>query len=285
MAKIQGKAKKFDGTPIDYVMFFDWFTGGCIGKAVPDLAGNWSFNYYRSLNYGITYIADGCEPLTHGKYEFSVSAPADSILHYPFDGSTKDYSLRQMDGVISGNVTFTEGRKSDTKAARFMDGFVKTPSDLIIGKDKSTISFWIKPIDFINVGVIAEIGANFSTTNSFLLAINDSGAGEVSGAHNGYGITHAKRSSVKLQNEWAHVLFDIDKARAANDETRIYVNNVNVTAKLNDNDNDTSGVLNSGILYIGKRNGATLPLKGDLQDFRIYDRTLTESERNLLFTE
>lgn len=70
MSQMSGKAIKYNGEPIDYVLLFDWISGKCIDTPVPDLAGNWSFNYYINLNIGITYIADGCEPITHGSYQF-----------------------------------------------------------------------------------------------------------------------------------------------------------------------------------------------------------------------
>lgn len=70
MSTISGKAIKYSGEPVDYVLLFDWISGNCVGKSVPDLAGNWSFNYYLNLNIGITYVADGCEPITHGSYQF-----------------------------------------------------------------------------------------------------------------------------------------------------------------------------------------------------------------------
>lgn len=70
MSTINGVAKRYNGDAIDYVLLFDWISGNCVGKSVPDLAGNWSFNYYLNLNVGITYVADGCEPITHGSYQF-----------------------------------------------------------------------------------------------------------------------------------------------------------------------------------------------------------------------
>ena len=70
MATITGRAKRYDGTAIDYVSIFRWKTGKCITQIGPDIAGNWSFDYDTNLIVGITYIADGCEPLTHGPYEF-----------------------------------------------------------------------------------------------------------------------------------------------------------------------------------------------------------------------
>lgn len=69
MATITGRAKRYDGLPIDYVLLFAWKTGACIAKRIPDAAGNWSFDYDTSLIVGITYVSDGCEPITHGAYE------------------------------------------------------------------------------------------------------------------------------------------------------------------------------------------------------------------------
>lgn len=69
MATINGRAKRYDGLPIDYVLLFQWKTGKCLGKSIPNAAGNWSFDYDTNLMVGITYISDGCEPITHGAYE------------------------------------------------------------------------------------------------------------------------------------------------------------------------------------------------------------------------
>ncbi len=70
MATITGRAKRFDGTAIDYVLIFRWKDGKCLGKSTPDSAGNWSFGYDTNMIVGVTYVADGCEPITHGPYEF-----------------------------------------------------------------------------------------------------------------------------------------------------------------------------------------------------------------------
>lgn len=70
MATIRGRAKRFDGLPVDYVLIFGWKNGQRIAKRIPDAAGNWSFDYSTNLIVGITYVADGCEPIAHGPYEF-----------------------------------------------------------------------------------------------------------------------------------------------------------------------------------------------------------------------
>lgn len=71
MSVVKGKAKRFNGTPIDYVLLFDWATGARIGKSVPDNLGNWRFYYQSNLKCGITYVADGCEPISHGAYDLT----------------------------------------------------------------------------------------------------------------------------------------------------------------------------------------------------------------------
>lgn len=70
MSTLQGNAKKYSGAAIDYVLIFDWITGDCIGKAVPNSSGVWTFDYFANMICGITYVADGCEPITHGSYSF-----------------------------------------------------------------------------------------------------------------------------------------------------------------------------------------------------------------------
>ena len=78
MTWLRGKAKKYDGSPIDYVSIFNWPTGECIAQVQPDEMGSWKYDYYTDLNIGITYVADGCEPITHGAYIEPV------IIYEPF---------------------------------------------------------------------------------------------------------------------------------------------------------------------------------------------------------
>lgn len=69
MSKIEGVAKKFDDAAIDYVLIFNWDTGSSLGVSIPDTGGNWSYTYSNSSKIGVTYIANGCNPLTHGPYD------------------------------------------------------------------------------------------------------------------------------------------------------------------------------------------------------------------------
>lgn len=70
MSEIEGKALKANGEPIDWVILYDWDTGDCLGKSKPNELGDWAFTHYTNLKCGITYVAHGCEPISHGPYVF-----------------------------------------------------------------------------------------------------------------------------------------------------------------------------------------------------------------------
>lgn len=65
---LAGRAKKYDGSTIDYVSIFKWTDGTCIAQIKPDAAGNWAYRDTQQKVVGVTYVADGCEPITHGSY-------------------------------------------------------------------------------------------------------------------------------------------------------------------------------------------------------------------------
>lgn len=78
MTWLRGVAKKYDDTKIDYVHIFDWVKGWCIATIKTDELGKWKYDYYEDMRCGITYVADGCEPITHGAYDFPV------VIYPPF---------------------------------------------------------------------------------------------------------------------------------------------------------------------------------------------------------
>lgn len=63
-----GNATTAEGNPVDFVRIFQWPTGGLETVATPDETGYWEVFIFWDGDYGITYIADGCQPVTHGPY-------------------------------------------------------------------------------------------------------------------------------------------------------------------------------------------------------------------------
>ena len=98
MSAISGVAKKYDGTAIDYVSIFNWDDGKCIAQVIPNASGAWSYSYTKKMKVGIAYIADGCEPITHGAYDLVVSCKwwriTNILNRFPkLQGSANDYSI------------------------------------------------------------------------------------------------------------------------------------------------------------------------------------------------
>lgn len=65
---ISGNATTAEGLPADFVRIFSWPTSELVGVAIPDESGDWSHEVPLTGDYGLTYIAAGCQPITHGPY-------------------------------------------------------------------------------------------------------------------------------------------------------------------------------------------------------------------------
>lgn len=66
--QITGNATVASGGPIDAVRVFEWPTGDLAAIATPDENGDWTATIETTGDYGITYIAEGHQPITHGPY-------------------------------------------------------------------------------------------------------------------------------------------------------------------------------------------------------------------------
>lgn len=133
---IAGRAKKHDGTAIDYVSIFNWTDGKCIAQVKPDQFGNWRYIYTKNLQVGITYVADGCEPITHGAYDFTHPSISKKWWRIKAiknaddgDGSNKSRSVAELrfntlSGLTGSTVTkaFAASALSGVPISRAFDG-------------------------------------------------------------------------------------------------------------------------------------------------------------------
>lgn len=186
MSKLQGRAKKFDGTPIDYILLFDWVTGNCLGKAVPNSSGVWTYNYYTDINIGITYVANGCEPITHGAYsmvgswgpEALFDSTKTGVIYDPSDLSTlfkDDAGLQQVtaDGDI---VRLMKDKSGSNNHARIGTAQItETGTSTVSGMRYRTNGtlHWLDPIDKDSGFVANAIIKNGNFSSFFALKYND----------------------------------------------------------------------------------------------------------------
>lgn len=212
--------------------------------------------------------------------EISSEVPTDYILAYDFNGDFLDKSTNALDGIQSGNTSFVAGRKSGTQAISFTGGKVRTPQVLPVNSEKLTFSFWLNT-NSVDSGYIFQIpGAGGSSTNTTRMYLF-SGTLIVWSINGGQ---NQNRIDMPPNNTWNHFVIEIDRAKAAAEETKFFVNDALSSATLTRSDN-LSGVLGNQILHIGQTDGNSQGCDADMQDLRIYNRLLTDSEKTQLFNE
>lgn len=289
MLKITGRAKRFDGTAIDYVSLFNWSDGKCIAQVKPDAAGVWNYYPFRNVTAGITYIADGCEPITHGSYSFEIdnSAIYNPILHYKFNGDYLDSSPSNLNGRLVGVSNFVEGRKGDDRALEFNNTVISTPDNLPINSDKISFSLWAYVYPNPSTGMIYELSSDLNNNNNSTYLISAEALGAFQSSQKA--TSDAARNTVNsnlVAGSWIHIVVTIDRSLPALEEHKMYINNT-LASTYSENFGETSGNFGDYKLYIGDRNNTpySVMFKGRLQDFRVYNYALNADEREALFNE
>ena len=78
--QISGNATTAAGTPVEFVRVFSWPDAELVTTAVPSITGDWTADIATTGDYGITYIATGCQPITHGPYFIEVGDPLPTVI-------------------------------------------------------------------------------------------------------------------------------------------------------------------------------------------------------------
>lgn len=271
MSKINGKAKKYDGTPIDYVQIFNWITGNSIGVSKPDNAGNWSYDLYGKLGVGLAYVANGCEPIAHGPYYFDFPfdehwSKVSLLLH--FDGSSIDASKFSSFTSI-GDISYTQGRFDN--AMRFLPASSSAINGLL-GNETGNQNLSLGMGDF-TVELFVKPNSTYTQTDQVLISLfNTSGfAGWqvlLSGLkpavykYDGGGSTFLTSNVVLSTSTWHHLAFC-----RLNGVSSLYVDGV-LTSSANDPSNYLATDVKISIGY-QEYGGSRYPFSGVIDELRI----------------
>ncbi len=208
------------------------------------------------------------------------------IAHYKFDGNASDSSGNENNGAVNGAV-LTSDRFGNSNSAYSFDGisdYIKIESSGTLSVSKITVSSWIKleqNIGNTQARIICRQNTN-GGKESWGLEIFGNGYSSSTGNnltfHSGNG-SDAKKliSPVNLEaGKWYHVV-------AVNDGNNqsIYIN-ANLSSVTPSTGNVYSS--NNAPIHIGKTNpGNTFFFPGDIDDIRIYNRALSDSEIQELY--
>lgn len=210
--------------------------------------------------------------------------PTDYVLAYDFNSNLLDKSTNSNNGTLIGGLTYVLNRKGNANSAISLTGTAsgfKTSSNLnLSGTDKISISFWVKSTQ-TNLAVIFEHSINYNNNNGFSFNINGT-------VKQSFGTSHPPINSKFTNNiippTWTHYCFLVDRSLISPSEITVYINGVIDYWTLFIN-NDLSGNFGNQTLYFGQRNGNTFPFSGGLDDYKIYDRLLSETEITALYNE
>jgi len=207
------------------------------------------------------------------------------VAYYPFDGNANDQSGNGNHGIVHG-ATLTKDRFWTAENAYQFDGkddYIKIPySESFNIQDRISISVWIKASDVSNC------------SEGYGQAIIAHSPDQTSGGYNHW--LYLCNTKIRLivyevesdsfietsnvipsDNEWYNVVFISERGG----DVKVFVNGVVEIAK----SNAGHGFWAGGYITIGDlRPNRNLMFKGKIDDIRIYNRALSNSEIQQLYT-
>ena len=192
------------------------------------------------------------------------------IAKVDFDNSSLLNSINNKPGN-SSFFEFGDDRNGNSKSSLKLNGnMTVTFSDLTVG-NLFSISVWIKPSNLNKPQGI--LGDHFWRNNNFygyLLSINQKSRGDINvGLGNGEW-KYFNTNSVLNENKWQHIIITY-----FNNTLSIYVNGQFIASSIMPYPNSQNDKLGVGNWYSIVNEGC---FQGNIDDLRIYNRALSESE-------
>lgn len=204
------------------------------------------------------------------------------VAYYPFNGNANDESGMGNHGSVIGNVELTTDRHGNANGAyRFFGeplNYISVPDDETLHISTFTLNAWVyTDAEDYGSGYLINKGRDIND-GSYRLCVNGVGAETLYGGING-----ANMEGTPQVNTWHMVTGTVEGKNA-----KYYLDGVLQDEKTLSNAfvYNNSDPLTLGIhYYSGVPSSWAYPLKGVLDDVRIYNRVLTSSEINALYAD
>ncbi|GAB4294420.1 MAG: hypothetical protein Kow0068_19260 [Marinilabiliales bacterium] len=201
--------------------------------------------------------------------------PTDNLIGYwPFNGNANDSSINNNNGTVIG-ATLTFDRFGNPNSAYSFDGIDDyiDLNDTLFSTDDSnqpyTISVWIKSSAYNGV-ILSQYAYSINPPpNRFLLMIRTSYVDYWKGGTSNFS------NSVVNDNQWHHIVAVKDTSGTIS---------LFVDGSLDGTGNDFIDFWGTNTL-IGNGLNSGDPFNGTIDDLRIYNRALTESEITAIYNE
>jgi hypothetical protein len=208
----------------------------------------------------------------------------DPILHLTFDDDLSDEiatdsSANTIDGTCTLGDTcpfYNSSGGYDGLGAYEFDGIrnqIRLPSDVLFGLESKTVTFWARVNSYRNYLMVYETSDGAYTgfradTDLRINWLNSSGAMPANDFN---------YAGVPV-GEWGFysVIYNISGADV---NISVYRNAQFIESSVN-----TNGFIENPITSIGARNAVNNVFNGSIDDFRVYDKVLNQSELEVLYT-
>jgi hypothetical protein len=209
------------------------------------------------------------------------------VAYYPFDGNAKDESGNGNDGTVNG-ATLTEDRFRNAHGAYSFNGneYIRFNNNFIsFGEDKNfSVSIWVKIANRCSNsnycgGILSKMGLS-GVIEGYQIGYNNLGVlrFEYYPSNPPSTGTHFHGTTNIVDNSWHLLTITVDKV---NDIIKIY------TDSRLENTIAESWISGSTVttnpLYLGMLRGQNFYFTGSIDDVRIYNRALSESEIQQLY--
>jgi hypothetical protein len=188
-------------------------------------------------------------------------------FHYPFNeggnSTAFDKSLNGLNGILNGTVQYISTGSTAGGSLNFTDGYVENGYDPKDGP--KTMAYWVN-FDTVSTGDYQLMGTQ-EIPAYFYSGIANGGQGYYYAGNVGGTVNYTFAA-----DKWYHIVLTMDSAGGGT--SRYYVNGIQRDSK----SYSSSG--NSTVdFWIGKLHGAnTYPFNADINDFRYYERQLSDDE-------
>jgi hypothetical protein len=217
------------------------------------------------------------------------------IAHYPFNGNAEDQTANHFDGLVHGAVLTTDRKGIDSSAFLFdgINDYINVPHDSALNLlGNFTISLWTKvssnqqPHEGINdilrkwTGNHQGYPFSISYLNTFADDLHEDKIILVRYDGQACGNAPTMYTPTISNDTFLHVVLVKE-----NDKIRYYLNNVLVEEITDTTASSSCSVENTADMTIGCRGNLVRFFKGVIDDIRIYDRALGDSEVGELYGE
>jgi len=204
------------------------------------------------------------------------------IAYYPFNGNANDESGNGNNGTINGVINLTADRfgNADKAYSFWHPGYISVVNNPLFFADELTISYWYKIASYFGErGVLSGVGGSggyqqyfVGTTFAYMMGYN-------------FPLSSTPFSSNYLMpditNTWQHVAVTYQKTGDNSSVTKLYINGA---LKNTENPLMTIAFPAGETFYIGQNHGG-VNFNGELDDIRIFNCLLNETEIDSLFRE